>query len=370
MKTNIVLLLLLYSLTLSAQLAETNTSTLPVEESTNDPLKRILEKIFEKDNILNIHFDTRIDLNTTSIDGETQKSLFEGHTVKLVFSGEVYPGVRYLIRQRLNSSPIALRDNYGPATDFAFIELDAGEKWSFRIGKQWAQLGTFEIFYNFADVYLSSLINTDIDAYKTGINTAYKTGNQTFNFQMINSDSPQFTTEKYFNKAFAGFLLWEGSLFDGIIKTRYGLAAYQYNSKKTYNWLTTGTQININKFTTEIDWYMGDRNVEIRPDTAEIEPVKNRSLAINLKYNIGSFVPQLKGVWDKRKSKQENGFYENFGIQGALEYYPFKEKALKDLRFHAVYIYSNRNYYADFNSTSDQNTNTFLVGMRWFFKIK
>ncbi len=62
--------------------------------------------------------------------------------------------------------------------------------------------------------------------------------------------------------------------------------------------------------------------------------------------------------------------YQNIGIQAVVEYYPFNNKHTKDLRFHAMYGYQSTDFEEEFANLSVQNENTFLIGMRWLFKVK
>ncbi|MCD8072140.1 MAG: hypothetical protein LUE10_02990, partial [Alistipes sp.] len=64
--------------------------------------------------------------------------------------------------------------------------------------------GTFEFDYNPADVYLSTMVNDDVDSYKAGIDVAYRIGKQAFHVQIVNSDATQFAREDYKNKGLGG----------------------------------------------------------------------------------------------------------------------------------------------------------------------
>ena len=345
-------------------------------ETTEATVQSILDKLLRDDKMLNIRLDTRIDYQNTFGDKNVDEySAFRGQTVKLWFVGEIAPGVRYRVRQRLNKPQNALaRDNYSTATDQAFVELDAGKSWTFRLGKQSVQFGTFEYDYNPADIYLPTLCFDDLDAYKTGVNIAYKTGKQVLNLQVINSDAPQFASDKYKNKAIAGLFLWEGSLFNGGFNTRWGYGAFQHSGSRYYSWITLGNQININKFTTELDWYYGDRTMDygstVGIDDLGAKYTRDHSIAVNLKYDLGKVKPSIKGVWNHRKDLENSGSYTNGGVQALVEYYPFSDPALKDLQFHAAYAYNRTNFDGAYNNLDGINQNQILVGMRWMFKIK
>jgi len=172
-----------------------------------------LERLIWDDKMLNVMLDTRNDFRTDFQNGDLTNASFEAQTIKFWFVGEIIPGVRYRLRHRLNKPQNSLREGYSAATDQAWVALDAGKNWTFTIGKQSVQFGTFEYDYNPADVYVPTMCFDDLDAYKTGVNVAYKVSGQTLNFQVINSDATQFASDEYAQKALAGLLLWEGSLF-------------------------------------------------------------------------------------------------------------------------------------------------------------
>jgi len=338
--------------------------------------ENILEKLLWDDTMLNIMIDTRVDLQTVIDNGEVDNAGFRGQTFRLWLAGEIIPGIRYRVRHRFNKPQEPLiRDNYASATDQAWLAFDIGKKWTLTVGKQSMQLGTFEYDYNGADIYQSTMVNGDIDMYKTGLNAAFKFAGQVMNLQVVNSDATQFATEDYKNKAFSVNVLWEGHLFRDMLKTRWGYGAFQHSKTKFYHWLTLGTQLNIGKFTTELDYFLGSRNMDygsmVGIDELGLRYVKDQSAALNLKYNLGKWRPFVKGTWNLRHDKElDRDAYSSMSVQAALEFYPFDNKYIKDLRFHAAYVYTNTDFKGDFSNLSNKDTHTILVGTRWLFKAK
>ncbi|MDR1699182.1 MAG: OprO/OprP family phosphate-selective porin [Prevotellaceae bacterium] len=336
----------------------------------------VLDRLIWDDKMLNIMLDTRNDFQMDFQNDELTNSSFQAQTIKFWFVGEITPGVRYRLRHRLNKPQNAFpREGYSAATDQAWIAFDAGEKWTFTVGKQSVQFGTFEYDYNPADIYVPTMCFNDLDAYKTGINAAYKIAGQRLNLQIVNSDATQFASDEYAKKALAGLFLWEGSLFDGLLGTRWGYGAFQHNDEKFLNWITLGTQLNAGKFTAEFDYYNGDRYMdygsEVGDEDLGLRYVQDQSLALNLKYNFGKVKPFIKGIWNIRHDKEfDKNAYENRGIQAVVEYYPFSNEYIKDLRFHAMYAYNSTDFQGNFSDLDCQNNQTILVGMRWLFKVK
>ncbi len=248
-KLNIIIFIFSFALGLFAQ----------EKEKENES---VLDKLLWNDKMLNIKLDTRVDFQSSLQNGDFDEATFRGQTFKIWLVGEVVPGIRYRVRHRLNKPQFPLREGYSSATDQAWLAFDLGKKWTITAGKQSVQYGTFEYDYNPADVYMATMAFNDLDAYKTGVNIAYHFLGQTMNLQVINSDAPQFASEEYKNKALAVNVLWEGSLLDEKVKTRWAYGAFQHTKTKFYNWLTAGTQLNIGKFTTELDYYLGNRDMD------------------------------------------------------------------------------------------------------------
>lgn len=335
----------------------------------------ILDKLKWNDEMLNIMLDTRVDLQSTINNSDVDELSFRGQTIKIWLVGEIIPGIRYRVRHRLNKPQTPLREGYSGATDQAWLAFDIGKKWTITAGKQSVQFGTFEYDYNPADIYVPTMAFDDLDAYKTGVNIAYKFAGQILNLQVVNSDAPQFASDSYKNKALAINVLWEGSLLDGMVKTRWAYGAFQHEKSKFYNWLTAGTQLNVGNFTTELDYYLGNRYMDygsiVDNDELGSRYVRDQSLSLNLKYNFGKWRPFVKGTWNQRHDKEYgSNAYQTKGIQAVVEYYPFTNKLTKDLRFHAMYAYGNTDYQGEFGDLSNKDTHMLLVGTRWLFKVK
>lgn len=337
--------------------------------------RSVLDKLIWDDEMLNIMLDTRADFVSSFTNGDTDETSFKGQTFKIWLAGEIVPGIRYRVRHRLNKPQNPLREGYSGATDQAWVSFDIGNHWTIMAGKQSVQFGTFEYDYNPADIYMPTMCFDDLDAYKTGVNVAYKFMGQTLNLQVVNSDAPQFASDEYKKKALAINVLWEGNLFDGLLKTRWAYGAFQHNKKKFYNWLTAGTQLNIGQFSTELDYYLGNRDMDygsvVNNEELGSRYVRDQSVSLNLKYNFGKWRPFVKGIWNQRHDKHfGNNAYQTKGIQAVAEFYPFTDKRIKDLRFHAMYAYGNTDFQGEFNDMGNKDTHTLLVGTRWLFKAK
>ncbi len=336
----------------------------------------VIKKMEWDDQMLNILLDTRFDLQNTIQNHDVNNRSFYGDILKVWFTGSITPNIHYRLRQRLNRAQDPnSRDGLSGATDHAWISFDFDENWTITVGKQALQFGTFENNYSSADVYSPTMIYNDLDSAEIGVNVAYKWNNQVFNIQAVNAASPQFASAEYENKALGYNFLWQGDLFDKVINTRWGYGLYQHNKDKFYSWLTLGTQVNVQKFTTEIDYYLGDRNMDygtvVDNTTLGLRYVQDQAISLKFIYDLGDWKPFIKGVWSQR---HDNTFgdnaYDILGVEGVVEWYPFKNDLLKNLRFHAAYSYSSTQFDGQFSSMTDKNQNKVLIGMRWMFKVK
>lgn len=339
--------------------------------------ENIWQRLIWDDEMLSILLDMRVDGQFSTGNDDGKELGFKGQTFKVLAVGEIIPGIRYRVRHRLNRSGETMRDSFTSATDHAWIAIDLGarKQWTLTVGKQSAEFGTFEYDYNQADIYLGTMCFNDLDTYKTGINATYRLKEQTLHFQVINSDEPQFASHEYRNKSLGFNFMWEGKLFDGVVNTRCGYSIFMHDKSKYYNWITPGIQININKFTSEIDYYYGQRNMDygsmVDNENIGLKYVRDQSLAINLKYNFGKWRPSVKGTWNQRYDKNiGNTAYQSFGAQAAIEFYPFEHKRVKDLRFHASYYYNDTSFKGIYSNLSNKDSHTALFGLRWLFKAK
>ncbi|MDL2223070.1 OprO/OprP family phosphate-selective porin [Bacteroidales bacterium OttesenSCG-928-M11] len=353
--------LLFFSISLSAQYRESDD---------------ILKKLLWDGKMLNVLIDMRVDGQTQFKNKDLDYVGFKGQTMRLWFAGEIVPGFTYRVRYRLNKPQDPLiRDNYSSAIDHAWLAFAIQDEWKITVGRQSMQIGTFECDYNGADLYLSSMVNGDIDLYKTGVTAAFNTGEQTFSMQIVNSDYSQFASEEYKNKSLNMNLLWQGSLFDGLLKTRCAYSLFQYEESTFYHWLTTGLQMNINNFSTELDYFSGRRMMDYggivgNPELG-LRQVDDQSLSLNLKYYLGKWHFLGKGVWNKRKDTSfDDTAYSGWGTQAAVEFYPFNRERLRYLRFHAAYVYQRTIFDGPFYQQPDADSHLALLGVRWLFKAK
>lgn len=324
----------------------------------------------------NVMVDTRFDLHYIFDNGKTTNKSFYGDILKVSLLGSITPKIQYTLRQKLNSDQIVnSRDGLSSSTDQAWISFQFAPQWNVKVGMQTIQFGTFEYNYNSADVYTPTTIFNDLTSSAIGVNLAYQWNNQVFNAQVVNSPYSEFSDQKDKDKTFAYNFLWVGDLFDGVYKTRWGYGLFEHTDSQYYNWFTIGNQINVGKFTTELDYYIGDRQMDynsiVSMAPAELRLVEDQAVSAKFEYNFGKWRPFVKGVYSKRYDKElAAAAYDVRGIEAVMECYPFKSELLQNLRFHAAYSYTATDFKNNYAAIPTKNENKVLVGVRWLFQVK
>lgn len=332
-------------------------------------------KILHDDKLLSIYLDSRFDAQATLGSDGLDKLEFNTQTFRVLLKGDITPTIRYALRQRFNKLQQAKRGGFGAATDWAYVAFDLGKYWSVMAGKQSVLFGAYEPLYNYADVYMTTTAFNSLDGFKAGVNFSYTWKRQILNLQIVNADSPEFATEAYKNKAFGVSFLWWGYLFDGMLQTRWAYSTFQHEGSKFYNWLTLGTQLNVGHMSAELDYYLGNHNVDygniVKNDSLGFRYVREQSVALNLTFNYGKWKPIVKAMWNQRFDKEINRTaYLTTGLQAVTEYHPFTKGFAKDLRFHIMYSFETDRFKGPYSSLDNNIRHTFLGGVRWLLKIK
>lgn len=325
------------------------------------------------DEKLHLMLDTRFDF-LYGAGTSAPETRFNGQALRFWLQGEIVPGIRYRLRQRLNRVQSPLLDGLAEATDNAWVQFDIGHRkdWTVTVGKQTVMLGTYEYDYNGADLYLNTGVNSTFDNHKVGVAATCKFLGQSLSAQVFSpAGAGQFASEKWKSRALSGALLYVGSFFKGSLKTRTGYLAAQRDDRKVYHWLTTGWQLNHGVFTVEADYYRGAYNASDAV-AKDLREVRDQSASLGLWICGRHWRPFLKAIWDNRR---DNGLresvYDRVGGQAAVEFYPFQgHKWIEDLRFHIAYTYTQTRFHNTYAGMRDEGRHQILVGMRWFFIAK
>lgn len=323
----------------------------------------------EDQKIVKLFLDTKYENLTTISSQGVDQSQFRVVQTRAYLKGDYKDKISYALRYRLNEK---VPSN---ALEFAFLEYHFNPNWTIGMGKLFTAWGSMELSYNSADLYMFSNIINSIELFSPGISIAYKTKGQVFKFQVI-SPGEQFASATYKDKAYAGLFLWEGQLFGDLWKTRYGYGLFQHNADKYYSWVTLGNRITVDKFSMELDWIYGYRNLADKQfalmnnlDAPVVNYIKDNVAMATFKYKINKITPQIKVMHNYRKDLDQGISYIYNGVSAVVEYNPFSDPAFSALRLFGAYNFYNY-HYTDFqNPIKDANESHIAIGLRWMVPI-
>ncbi|MEG1497812.1 MAG: hypothetical protein RR393_00080 [Bacteroidales bacterium] len=367
--------------TLSTNSTDSISST-PFTNNTKDTLTTKTKKTGEKAiNFINnlwkefgFAIDARVDFQYQGTAKGDNDINFHVQSMKLRFDGHIIPQVRYFVKLRLTSSSPNHRDNSGEALNQAWIAIDL-KKFTIKVGKQDLSFAAWEYDQNYADMYISSVVNDQIDGSGTGVTVNYSPFNQSFGFQILNSSPVNFSNTK---NSFAWTLNYTGSFDGGHWQPAISYTFINNAIEKGLFFLTTGLKYKNEKWTATLDYYYGNYIQTTRLQSGKIDTnithyVSDQSLALNIEYK---FLPQwnviLKGTFDNRYDKIfKHVTFNRYSISAAIEYYPFKKLPLQ-AHIAGYYRYYDYKYKPISDLIQDKSINEFsiFVGLRWLFQIK
>ncbi len=328
-------------------------------------------------------------------------SQFKNKQLRLEIKGNIGEHLSYRLRHRLNKANDARGDNFAKATDIMMINWKFNDKWSIAGGKMCQIWGGFEFDENPMVIYQYSDMVDNMDNFMAGAMVSFKpVPSQEIAFMVSNANNDKFGGAKVLvgNKVedfktadnpLTYILNWNGSMFDGVLNTRWAYGIQTQADGKYSKMLTLGQQLNLPKFQWYID-YMGEWDDMDRLGIASGEV---GDLLGNVQYNSfitkanWQFAPKwnlmLKGMFETANVKDIDGVNEkgeviknayknyrkSFGYIGALEYYPMEGQ---DFRVSLSYIGRKFNYSDDAKAVNsklaDYNTNRIELG--FMYRIK
>ena len=354
-------------------------------------LESKIASLDQKNDAFNFYINLQNSANTYFNSDDYEGMDFKTNQLRLEMRGEIVKGIRYRVRQRMNRGTAAENlDNLSTATDIASISIDLTKNLTITGGKQCTAFGGYEFDLNPIDVYQFSDMVDNITCFLTGVDFAYQMNDQQFRFQIVNSRNSSLSDEYKMlnnveaNKYALGYTLnWNGSLFDGIVQTRWSYSLFQETKEMSTNLISLGTQVKLGKKAQlQFDWMNSSEDIDTKGIVSGM--LNNAALATDVVYN--SFIAKIDYRLNKKFNMFVKGMYEtatNDGNENAnlddefrtsyaymtgLEYHPIAE-GLK-----IFFTYTGR--YFDYDSSltenlglEDQHTNRFSVGMIYRLKM-
>lgn len=336
-----------------------------------------------------LNFQSSFDA-TTAKDADTHFN-FMARQLRLEFRGNINERIFYRLRHRLNKmNNNASLDNLARATDMMYAGFHLNEKWTLTAGKMCQAWGGFEFDLNPMNIYEYSDFVEHMDNFMVGGMLTYAPNeNHELNFQITNSRTNKFDDLYPENKDIKAttapltyIFNWNGSMWDGLIKTRWGVGYEQEAKNHSGTMVMLGTMLNLPKFQMFFDYMMANQGLD-RFGYASIYPealgIEHKGALKGITYN--SFVTKAEyqphehwNIFGKfmyetaRVGKSDlpanfkDGERNSFGYFVGVEYLPFKDQ---DLRFFATYVGRKYTYVTDALNT---HTNRFSIGMMYRIK--
>ncbi|GIJ93100.1 hypothetical protein CAPN002_03180 [Capnocytophaga stomatis] len=349
-----------------------------------------IDELKMKSDRFNVYLNFQSSFDATTVKDTDTHFGFIARQLRLEFRGNINERIFYRLRHRLNhSSGRSSLDKLARATDMMYAGFRLNEKWTVTAGKMCQAWGGYEFDLNPMNIYEYSDYVEHMDNFMVGGMLTYTPDeNHELNFQVTNSRTNRFN-ELYpdnkdiraTNAPLAYIFNWNGSMWDGLIQTRWGIGYEQEAENHSSSKVMLGTMLNLSKFQMFFDYMLANQGLDrfgyagIYTDAigikhtgalkgttynsfvtkAEYQPHENWNVFGKFMYEtarVGKDIPA--GFMDSKRN--------SFGYFLGIEYMPFKDQ---DLRFFATYVGRKYSYARDSFNT---HSNRFSIGMMYRIK--
>lgn len=326
----------------------------------------------------NMYFNFQSSFDLEKVKDQDMTAQFKARQLRLEVRGDITDRIFYRFRHRLNKSNAATSlDNLAKATDMLYAGFRLDDKWTLTAGKMCQAWGGFEFDLNPMNIYEYSDFIDNMDNFMLGGMITYApNANHEFNLQVTDVRNDSFeniyansTGLKQSNVPLTYILNWNGSLFDGVLQTRWGVGLQSEADGYNNTMVMLGTRVALPKFQAFLDYMRADEQLDRLNYTPQSNNGKGEPLK-NTKYNTfvlkGEYqpIPSLnlfaQGIYETAESDLAGNKMTGLGYYGGVEYLPFPSQ---DLRFFLAYVGRSR----DKNSITE-NTNRVSLGMMYRIK--
>lgn len=282
-----------------------------------------------------------------NLDPASAGSFFNAKQLRLEMKGTIGKHLNYRLRHRLNKARADQADNFAKATDIMMVGWTFNEKWAVSAGKMCQIWGGFEFDENPMYIYQFSDIVDNMDNYMAGVMVSWHpVPSQEIAFMISNSDNSPYYPARH---PVTGIINWNGSLFDGMLNTRWSYGAQVMGQKELSHMLVLGQQLCLPKVQWYID-YMGefddvDRLGLISGDTGVGNHARYHSVITKVNWQ---FAPQWnlmgKGMYEVRSvagNQALTNYCTSVGWVASVEFYPVKGQ---DFRVFLAHIGRNHSF--------------------------
>lgn len=338
-----------------------------------------INPIDKRFNILYFNFQSSLDAEKAKDQDMTTK--FKARQLRLEVRGNITDRIFYRFRHRLNKSNAGVDlDNLAKATDMLYAGFHIDDKWALTVGKMCQAWGGYEFDLNPMNIYEYSDFIENMDNFMLGGMVTYTpNANHEFNLQVTDVRNDSFaniytnrdprSTLKQSNIPLTYIFNWNGSFFDNILQTRWGVGLQSEAEGYNNTMVMLGTRVALPKFQAFLDYMRADEQLDrlnytplsVNGKGDPLKDTKYNTFVLKAEYQpIPSLNLFAQGIYETAESNLAGNKMTGLGYYGGVEYLPFPSQ---DLRFFLAYVGRSREI-----SNVTKSTNRVSLGMMYRIK--
>ena len=333
------------------------------------------------DKRFNMYFNFQSSLDAEKEGEQDMTTKFKARQLRLEVRGNITDRIFYRFRHRLNRPTAAVKlDNLATATDMLYAGFHIDDKWALTVGKMCQVWGGYQFDLNPMNIYEYSDFIENMDNFMLGGMVTYTpNANHEFNLQVTDVRNDSFaniytnrdprSTLKQSNIPLTYIFNWNGSFFDNILQTRWGVGLQSEAEGYNNTMVMLGTRVALPKFQAFFDYMRADEQLDrlnytplsVNGKGDPLKDTKYNTFVLKAEYQpIPSLNLFAQGIYETAESNLAGNKMTGLGYYGGVEYLPFPSQ---DLRFFLAYVGRSR----DKNSITE-NTNRVSLGMMYRIK--
>ena len=330
------------------------------------------------DKRFNMYFNFQSSFDAEKAGEQDMTTKFKARQLRLEVRGNITDRIFYRFRHRLNRPTAAVKlDNLATATDMLYAGFHIDDKWALTVGKMCQAWGGYEFDLNPMNIYEYSDYIDHLDNFMLGGMLTYApNANHEFNLQVTDVRNDSFkniygdkTGLKQSNVPLTYIFNWNGSLFYGVLQTRWGVGLQSEAEGYNNTMVMLGTRVALPKFQAFLDYMRADEQLDRLGYTPQsvigsgvpLKDTKYNTFVLKGEYQpIPSLNLFAQGIYETAESDLAGNKMTGLGYYGGVEYLPFPSQ---DLRFFLAYVGRSREI-----SSVTKSTNRVSLGMMYRIK--
>lgn len=333
------------------------------------------------DKRFNMYFNFQSSFDAEKAKDQDMTTRFHARQLRLEVRGNITDRIFYRFRHRLNRPTAAVKlDNLATATDMLYAGFHIDDKWALTVGKMCQAWGGYEFDLNPMNIYEYSDFIDNMDNFMLGGMVTYTpNANHEFNLQVTDVRNDSFaniytnrdprSTLKQSNIPLTYIFNWNGSFFDNILQTRWGVGLQSEAEGYNNTMVMLGTRVALPKFQAFLDYMRADEQLDrlnytplsVNGKGDPLKDTKYNTFVLKAEYQpIPSLNLFAQGIYETAESNLAGNKMTGLGYYGGVEYLPFPSQ---DLRFFLAYVGRSREI-----SNVTKSTNRVSLGMMYRIK--